>query len=507
MTTAKAPIAWSHHPNVKELLFCSFILITGVLTILWPFQYVLGIFFILGYVIGALLYPSWPIYLLIIVTPLTRVPRINQYVDLVFFFLSFLTIFSWFVRLKTSSDKRKWGFLLYKEFHLFIFLFIFLIFLSSMASVNITSSMQLVPVYAFIFLFLYYFLDVLRNESCLKKSLFLFLFVSVMIALIAILQALIMRFHVLTGLQGLIIPFSQRVSLFSNMSGGAVNGDYRSIGTFYNSNNLSAYLALSVPILVSLQFCIKGFVKRCFMCCALAIVLMGMYCSGSRGGLINILSSSLFLLVLYWNTIPKKLKIYGILTGGFFLYVSQAYIFRFLRLSEGVSYRDIIWANTIQLIKEHPLVGHGLGTFSQEFFSRFGFPSMSDLQDILTVNYDTGDKNFFPFLHAHNLFLNYAYEIGIFGVLVMFLFYFNYMRTFVRFFAHHQQGHSFNFAVVMGCTGALIGQFIHNFLDSFGLSFYHSSYSLILLVSIGIILMHKSIGPSNLLISQGGYEQ
>ncbi len=489
----------------KELRGFLLIMAVGSIVLLWPFQYVLGIFFIFGYVMGALFYPSWPIYLLIIVTPLTRVPRFSGYVEFIFFFLSFLTVFCWFVRLKISADKKKWDFLLYKEFYLFIFLFIFLAFLSSIASVDITSSMQMLLVYVFIFSFLYYFLDVLRNENCLKKALFLFLFVSVMIALLAILQNLVMQFHVLTNLQGLIIPFSQRVSLFSNMTGGSISGNYRSIGTFYTANNLSAYLALSVPVLISLQFCIKSFVKRCLMCFVLIVVLIGMYCSGSRGGLINVLSSGLFLLIVYWNSISKKSKICGILIGGGFLYVFHAHILKFWRLSEGVSYRNIIWANTIQLIKEHPLVGHGLATFSQEFFPRFGFPSKSDLQDIFTTYYDSGDKNFFPLLHAHNLFLNYAFEIGVFGVAVIFLFYFNYMKTFVRFLGHyHNQDHSFNFAIVMGCTGALIGQFIHNFMDSLGLSFYHYSYSLILIVSIGIILMHKSMDSQPLVNSSKG---
>jgi hypothetical protein len=480
--------------NNKEMLTWIYCLLGGAALLFVPLKYSLVLLVGCSYVLAVIVFPYLPIYLFIVITPIAHAPGFSPYIDDILFLIFFLTVLGWGIKLRASNDEQKWSFLKYKEFHLFAILLSLIILVSSFSSISPKWTLKMATIHLIGLFLFYYFFDHLRNERCLRRSLYLFLLVSLGIASLSILQYLMMRFHVLINLEHWIIPSSSKVFLWSNRTGGMANGGYRSVGTFYHPNNLGAYLALSVPLLLSLQFYFKSSFKRLGLCLAMLVILMGIYCSASRGALINVTVSSCFLCLIFWRDISSKLKLcaLGILATGAALFHEA--IIDFLRLSEILSYRDIIWANTYQLIKEHLWVGHGMGTFSYEFFPRFGFPSLVDLQYILREISISGDESdaFFG-IHAHNLFLNYAYEIGVMGVGVILLLYGSYLKTFISFMVQVKKDHSFAFVVSCGCMAVLLGQFVHSFFDVCGLNYLHFSYSFILILTTGILLMHRQI--------------
>ena len=77
--------------------------------------------------------------------------------------------------------------------------------------------------------------------------------------------------------------------------------------------------------------------------------------------------------------------------------------------SEGV--RVGIWVSTIAMISDHPFAGIGWGAY------QFVYPQ---------YNYYVADANIVIY-HAHNLYLNYAAEIGIVGALAFFWYFFGTM--------------------------------------------------------------------------------
>jgi len=59
--------------------------------------------------------------------------------------------------------------------------------------------------------------------------------------------------------------------------------------------------------------------------------------------------------------------------------------------------RPVVWANTLSIFSNHPLFGTGLGTFASIY------PAYED------------SKEFARYSHAHNDYLEYLAELGIFG--------------------------------------------------------------------------------------------
>ena len=104
--------------------------------VLIPLKYaVLGILFC-GYAVCVFFRPHWPIYILIVLTPIARIPGLNDFIELAITSMILMTVFIWFLKLKTSTDNNKSSFLEYKEFNLFFALFISWMIVSLMASVN-----------------------------------------------------------------------------------------------------------------------------------------------------------------------------------------------------------------------------------------------------------------------------------------------------------------------------------------------------------------------------------
>jgi O-antigen ligase len=95
----------------------------------------------------------------------------------------------------------------------------------------------------------------------------------------------------------------------------------------------------------------------------------------------------------------------------------DAVISRFFAVSEGLKNRGEIWANTLQIIKDFPLLGSGLGTFTQVFPAYRSF----HIEGLVT--------------HAENDFLQLASETGLVGMgllIIAFLFLFYKAFTGIR---------------------------------------------------------------------------
>jgi O-antigen ligase len=90
----------------------------------------------------------------------------------------------------------------------------------------------------------------------------------------------------------------------------------------------------------------------------------------------------------------------------------DAVISRFFATSENFKERWMFWLNTLQIIKDYPLFGSGLGTFTQVFPMVRSF----HIRGLVT--------------HAENDFLQLASEVGIVGMgLLLILFIFLFCKT------------------------------------------------------------------------------
>ncbi|PZV07691.1 MAG: hypothetical protein DCF32_06670 [Leptolyngbya sp.] len=136
--------------------------------------------------------------------------------------------------------------------------------------------------------------------------------------------------------------------------------------------------------------------KSIWICGATALVLVGVYCSGSRNGLLIVGLQ----LLLFGGLLRPYRYIFWAGLGAIALLTASALIWGIggRTLPEAlatVSLRFSVWRLALEMIPHHPWFGTGLGTFKQ-LYDPADFPVAGD---------------FLP--HAHNLWLMLAAEAGI----------------------------------------------------------------------------------------------
>jgi O-antigen ligase len=145
-------------------------------------------------------------------------------------------------------------------------------------------------------------------------------------------------------------------------------------------------------------------------------MILALIVSASRAGMLSLfLSLSLSPLLFYDFRKEEKLLKKSVLMLGLALIWAgwigtSTLVTRFFAASEDLKLRWVIWENTIQIFKDFPLFGSGLGSFAQIFpmYRTFHF------RGLVT--------------HAENDFLQLASEVGLVGVgllaaLFLFLFF------------------------------------------------------------------------------------
>ncbi len=181
------------------------------------------------------------------------------------------------------------------------------------------------------------------------------------------------------------------------------------VATFGCKNHLAGYMEMAIPITIGVLIAVrKGWAKALcgfalfFLCIALTLSL-------SRGGWMSGLFALGFMLVLYLVKTRKKYK--GLTATGvavttvvvLTVLASTPVIEKLETLTHG---RDVpnwqsriaVWAGTLDLIRDHPLLGTGPGTFPTAF-----------------TPYRPAGVNS-RFLHTHNDYLHFISETGILTV-------------------------------------------------------------------------------------------
>jgi len=144
--------------------------------------------------------------------------------------------------------------------------------------------------------------------------------------------------------------------------------------------------------------------KTYFLVFGVILMILGLLFSASRMGILSLLLSFTVVALFFRN--PERgqrlsktpIFILGLALLWGALIGLDAVISRFFTVSEGFKGRWEIYANTLQIIKDFPLLGSGLGTFIQVFpayrsFHVEGFVS-----------------------HAENDFIQLASEVGLVGI-------------------------------------------------------------------------------------------
>jgi O-antigen ligase len=205
-------------------------------------------------------------------------------------------------------------------------------------------------------------------------------------------------------------------------------------GTFINRNYFAGYLLMVIPLSMGFFFSREAHHGRRFqgwrqrlstldgktllIGFGIIVMILGLIFSASRMGILSLLLSFTLISILFKTPRRGKgfsktaLLILGLAVLWALWIGLDAVIGRFFNVSEDLKWRWTTWEDTLKVVKDYPILGTGLGTFSQIF------PMYKSFHMRRFVS------------HAENDFLQLASEVGLIGMgILLILFIFLFVRA------------------------------------------------------------------------------
>ncbi|MCE5227866.1 MAG: O-antigen ligase family protein [Porphyromonadaceae bacterium] len=184
-------------------------------------------------------------------------------------------------------------------------------------------------------------------------------------------------------------------------------------GSFDNPAGFTAVLSLGFPIGLILLAKAKK-VEWYLTVAGLVVIAMAVFFSGSRAGMLAMIISSGVFLLLKTNITGKfqQLKYYKLLLVLFLgLFIGGVFIFYYQK-KDSANGRLLIWKVSFTMIKDKPILGHGIGAFQSKYM------------DYQAEYFENNPDSKFKLLadnvkHPFNEFIKVAVEFGIAGLAVV----------------------------------------------------------------------------------------
>ena len=179
-------------------------------------------------------------------------------------------------------------------------------------------------------------------------------------------------------------------------------------GPYVNHNHYTGYMEMAIPLAIGLIFLNKDVNKRLMLGFATIIMAATVFMSLSRAGMVSLICSLVFLsLMLFSKKNPKhSFPIISLIVISLLLFLAYVGILsdalnRILTLTEpdklSLEMRPKVWKDSLNIFKDFPILGSGLGTFGTVF------PKYKSFSDQVS------------FLYAENDYLQALTEIGTLG--------------------------------------------------------------------------------------------
>lgn len=266
-------------------------------------------------------------------------------------------------------------------------------------------------------------------------------------------------------------------------------------GTFINHNHFAGFLELTFPFVLATIFyyfqiwqdghrrgpsrvdpatASSAGVQALLYAFLLIVSVVAVIFSRSRTGIFATLFTLVFVGLLAQVKIRRKawvlgLAVFVLIAAGYGLWIGlNPVLSRFEALKGGTQYLEAegrlpVWRSTLEMARNHPLTGVGLGTF------RYGFP-----------RFQTNYLNLY-YSHAHNDFLELLAETGWPGALLIFVPIFVLLILMIRSFATDPR--RYRPAVTLGCIGSTVALLVHSLAD---FNLHIPSNALVFAIVLGI---------------------
>ena len=247
---------------------------------------------------------------------------------------------------------------------------------------------------------------------------------------------------------------------------------FRFLGLISNVSAIGGYIAVATPILVLTLFYTPNRKAKGLIWCTIVLECLGLIIISSRGGMLSILGSCIFLLIV----LNRKKLITGLLIlipllVILFMSPWGEFIIALLRLDHGLSQRDHLWMLSIEMIKHNFFFGVGPGAWGKEMFNYL--PVMLDsyagqlFSNLYTI---TGGVN-----NSHNFYLAFFSDMGIWGLvcsIALPVVYFNLChKTLLRI----KKRNNYNYLLIIAASAIGVGMFIRGLIEEISLISYRLS--------------------------------
>jgi O-antigen ligase len=251
--------------------------------------------------------------------------------------------------------------------------------------------------------------------------------------------------------------------------------------TYVNRNHFAGYLELVIPLSMGMLLMSADKGKKIILGYCAIIMVVALVLTLSRGGWAGLAASLLVMGILLKRRglCPKRpwVPLSLILVTGLVLAVigTSPLTNRFSAtkqlIREPLDYnpRVRVWKGTLEMIKDHPFLGTGIGTFVTAF-PRYRPAGLSGL-----------------WIYSHNDYLQTISEMGVFALGIIIWLIFSTLRagfkTFFRSRSRFRQG------ISLGATGGIVAILIHSLVD-FNL---HIPANALLFVVLAAIIQAQSL--------------
>lgn len=247
----------------------------------------------------------------------------------------------------------------------------------------------------------------------------------------------------------------------------------RATAGFSHTNILGVFLSAVTPLMACLSlYYFKG-LKRLAIMAASALAMIGLFLTFSRGAVAALCTSIIFMAIVKKDKLILALLAAALVVMPFLLPKSIKDYAKAVRYNPVVlllnNDRISCYRNALNMIKQHPVIGVGVNTFSINY-GKYKLPEKGD--------FVTGTT-----FYAHNHFLQMGGEIGLLGLGVFLWFLFRIFKMSIRFYRNSKD--RFINTVSLGTIFCLFAFLFNGLTET---SLYYPKVSIIFWFLMGLAL-------------------
>ncbi len=267
--------------------------------------------------------------------------------------------------------------------------------------------------------------------------------------------------------------------------------------TYVNHNHFSGYLELVIPLIIGLLLAYKSWpvqgnykkILRILLIAILAIVILAFVFSQSRGAWVCLTVSVIFMAVVlvrkkFLSKTRLLIFLFCIILGAVYIAGGEDAVTKRFRTFQDFNSENFIdgrmriWEGSIEIIKNNPVIGTGIGTFV------WAFPQYRQKELNVRARF------------AHNDYLHIAAEMGIMAALLM-IFIFGYLivygvkrvsHKYANRFSQPKKLFSIRDGILLGCAVGILSLSLHGLVD---FNFHILANILMVAALAGIITSRK----------------